>query len=54
MNGFLPAAVPMNIMESFRNVEISLNRVGLQIRCAVTEKEGFRRVCDELRGSVVK
>jgi hypothetical protein len=36
MNGFLPAAVPMNIIESFRNVGISLNRVGLQIFCAVT------------------
>jgi hypothetical protein len=36
MNGFLPAAVPMNIIKSFRNVGICLNRVGLQIRCEVT------------------
>jgi hypothetical protein len=36
MNGFLSAAVPMNILKSFRNVGISLNRVGLQIRSAVT------------------
>jgi hypothetical protein len=36
MNGSLPAAVPMTVMKSFRNVGISLNRVGLQIRCAVT------------------
>jgi hypothetical protein len=47
MNGFLSAALPMNLIEPFRNVGISLNRVGLQIRCAVTpnnvrlwEKEG--------------
>jgi hypothetical protein len=36
MNGFLSAAIPMNIIRSFRNVGISINRVGLQIRCAVT------------------
>jgi hypothetical protein len=30
MNGFPSAAVPMNIMKSFRNMGISLNRAGLK------------------------
>jgi hypothetical protein len=74
MSEFLPAAVPMNIIKPFLNVGIPINRVGLQIRCAITpntlrlwkkegpteknaigeRKNGPRRVCDELRGTVVK
>jgi hypothetical protein len=36
VNGFLSAAVPTNIVKSFRNVGISLKRIGLEISCKTT------------------
>jgi hypothetical protein len=48
INGFLAAAVPTDIIESFRNAGISLCRDGQEIRCLTTPGTVRRFNAEEL------